>query len=240
MSDQPAHFVTTHWSQVVSAGGSDSTQARASLDQLCRSYWYPLYAFARRAGQKPEDAEDLTQEFFARLLEKKYLADADREKGRFRSFLISAFKHFLAKEWRKEQALKRGGDKIFVPIDTADAETRYGVEPVDESTPERIFERRWAITVLDHTLAALRGEYEDSGKGAIFNHLKGVITAGHTDLSYAEVAKHLKLTEGAVKVAAHRLRQRYRETLRRQIADTVGSESEVDAELRNLLAALRG
>jgi len=239
MSEQAAHFVTTHWSQIVAAGGSDSSQARSSLEQLCRIYWYPLYAFARRSGKGPEDAQDLTQGFFARLLEKNYLSDVDREKGRFRTFLISAFKHFLAKEWRKEQSLKRGGDQVFVPIDAADAESRYGFEPAEETTPERIFERRWALMVLERTLATLRAEYEDAGKGAIFDHLKGIITAGRTEMPYAELAAEMKLTEGAVKVAAHRMRQRYRETLRRQIAETVGSEAEVDAELRNLMAALR-
>lgn len=239
MSDQPQQFVTTHWSQVIAAGGSDSSQARSSLEQLCCCYWYPLYAFARRSGKSPEDAQDLTQGFFAGLLEKNYIADADREKGRFRTFLIAAFKHFLAKEWRREQALKRGGDQVFVPIDADDAESRYGFEPADQSTPERIFERRWAMMVLERTLATLRAEYEDAGKGAIFNHLKGIITAGKTDLPYAELAEQLKLSEGAVKVAAHRMKQRYRDTLRRQIADTVGSEAEVDAELRNLMAALR-
>lgn len=238
MSDQPQQFVTTHWSQIIAAGGSDSSQARSSLEQLCCCYWYPLYAFARRSGKSPEDAQDLTQEFFARLLEKNYLADADREKGRFRTFLIAAFKHFMAKEWRKEQALKRGGGQVFVPIDADDAESRYGFEPASDVTPDRIFERRWAMMVLERTLASLRGEYEDSGKGAIFEHLKGIITVGKADLSYAELAGELKLTEGAVKVAAHRMRQRYREKLRRQIADTVGSESEVDEELRNLMAAL--
>jgi RNA polymerase sigma factor (sigma-70 family) len=238
MSDQPAQFVTTHWSQVIAAGACDSSHARASLEQLCRNYWYPLYAFARRSGKTPEDSQDLTQEFFARLLEKNFLATADREKGRFRTFLISAFKHFLAKEWRKERTLKRGGDQIFVPIDGGDAESRYGFEPADQATPERIFERRWAMTVLEQTLAIMRAEYEDSGKGAIFNHLKGIITAGKTDLPYAKLADELKLSEGAVKVAAHRMRRRYRETLRRRIADTVRSEAEVDEELRNLLAAL--
>ncbi len=238
MSDQPRQFVTTHWSQVLAAVGCDSSRARCSLEQLCRSYWYPLYAFARRSGKSPEDAQDLTQEFFARLLVKNYLADADREKGRFRTFLITAFKHFLAKEWRKERALKRGGDQVFVPIDADDAESRYGFEPADEVAPDRIFERRWAMTILERTLTTLRTEYEEAGKGAIFNHLKGIITAGKAEMPYAEVAAELKLTEGAVKVAAHRMRRRYREILRHQIADTLGSEGEVDEELRNLMAAL--
>lgn len=240
MSDNPAQFATTCWTQILAAGGNDSEQVRSSLEQLCEAYWYPLYAFARQSGQDPENAKDLTQGFFCRLLEKNYLAQADRAKGRFRTFLLSAFKHFMAKEWRREQARKRGGDREFVSIDDAQAEYRFGGEMKEDMTPDRLFERKWAITILDRTMAALRSEYHGSGREAVFEHLKEIITAGTPGRSYAEIAEVLGLKEGAVKVAAHRLRQRYRETLRREIAQTVGAEDEIDEELDNLTRVLRG
>ncbi|MGB0581725.1 MAG: RNA polymerase sigma factor [Limisphaerales bacterium] len=240
MSDEQHQFATTCWTQILAAGGNDSSVARASLEQLCGAYWYPLYAFARQSGQGPENAQDLTQGFFCRLLENNYLAQADREKGRFRTFMLSAFKHFMAKEWRREQALKRGGDREFISIDGSEAEHRYGGEMKEDMTPDRIFERKWAITILDRTLSALREEYHDSGREAVFEQLKEIITTGTTGRSYADIADTLDLKEGAVKVAAHRLRQRYRDTLRHEIAQTVGSEDDIDEELNNLSLVLRG
>ena len=233
-------FVTTHWSLVVSAGGNDSPHARNALEKLCRSYWFPIYAFVRRQGHGPHDAQDLTQEFFARLLEKKSLAGADPAKGRFRSFLLASLKHFLANEWDKTRAQKRGGGQILIPIDVATAETSCGFEPADNLTAENIFEQRWALTLLEHVLARLRAEYVRDGKENLFEQLKPTLTEASRTVGYAEIATRLGTTEGAVKVAVHRLRQRYREVLRAEIADTVASPGEVDDEIRNLFAALAG
>jgi RNA polymerase sigma-70 factor (ECF subfamily) len=205
---------------------------------LCRAYWYPLYAFVRRQGVTPEDAQDLTQAFFERLIEKNFLADVQREKGRFRSFLLAALKHFLANEWDKSRAQKRGGGAVHVPIDTASDETRYGLEPAHLDTPEKLFERRWAITLLDRVLERLRDEHVKAGKAEWFEQLKPCLTAEKAALGYAELGARVGLSEGAVKVAVHRLRQRYRELLRSEIAETVDSPGEVDEELRHLFTAL--
>jgi RNA polymerase sigma factor (sigma-70 family) len=231
-------FATTRWTVVVHAQQGDSTEAREALETLCRAYWYPLYAFVRRQGVMPEDAQDLTQSFFERLIEKNFLADVQREKGRFRSFLLAALKHFLANEWDKARAQKRGGGAVHVPIDTASAETRYGLEPAHFDTPERLFERRWAITLLDRVLERLRDEHVKAGKAELFEQLKPCLTAEKAALSYAELGARVGLSEGAVKVAVHRLRQRYRELLRAEIAETVDSPAEVEDELRHLFTAL--
>jgi RNA polymerase sigma-70 factor (ECF subfamily) len=233
-------FVTTHWSLVVSAGRNDTPHARDALEKLCRSYWFPIYAFVRRQGHGPHDAQDLTQEFFARLLEKKQLAGADPVRGRFRSFLLASLKHFLANEWDKANAQKRGGGRVLIPIDVATAETSCGFEPADNLTADIIFERRWALTLLEHVLGRLRAEYVRDGKENLFEQLKPTLTEASRTVAYAEIATRLGTTEGAVKVAVHRLRQRYREVLRAEIADTVASPGEVDDEIRNLFAALAG
>jgi RNA polymerase sigma-70 factor (ECF subfamily) len=233
-------FVTTHWSLVISAGGNDTARARNALEKLCRSYWFPIYAFVRRQGHGPHDAQDLTQEFFARLLEKKQLAGVDPAKGRFRSFLLASLKHFLANEWDKAKAQKRGGGQILIPIDVATAETSCGFEPADHLTAERIFERRWALTLLEQVLRRLRAEYTRDGKENLFEQLKPTLTEVSRSVRYAEIAARLGTSEGAVKVAVHRLRQRYREVLRAEIADTVASPGEVEDEIRNLFAALAG
>ncbi len=233
-------FVTTHWSLVVSAGDNDTPHARDALEKLCRAYWFPIYAFVRRQGHGPHDAQDLTQEFFARLLEKKYLASADPAKGRFRSFLLASLKHFLANEWDKTQAQKRGGGQFLIPIDAATAETSCGIEPADNLTAEKIFERRWALTLLEHVLRRLRAEYVRDDREKLFEQLKPTLTEVSRSVRYAEIATRLGTTEGAVKVAVHRLRQRYREVLRAEIADTVASPGEVEDEIRNLFAALAG
>jgi RNA polymerase sigma-70 factor (ECF subfamily) len=233
-------FVTTHWSLVVSAGGNETTHARNALEQLCRAYWFPIYAFVRRQGQNPHDAQDLTQEFFARLLEKNQLAGVDRNRGRFRSFLLAALKHFLANEWHKARAQKRGGGQVPIPIDASTAESKCGIDPADHLTAEKIYERRWALTLLDQVLHRLRDEYARDGKENLFEQLKPTLTEASRSVRYAEIAAQLGTSEGAVKVAVHRLRQRYREVLRAEIADTVASPGEVEDEIRNLFAALAG
>jgi RNA polymerase sigma factor (sigma-70 family) len=241
-AEPPLHpaFVTTHWSLVVSAGRNDTPHARNALEKLCRAYWFPIYAFVRRQGHGPHDAQDLTQEFFARLLEKKSLAVADPAKGRFRSFLLASLKHFLANEWDKTQAQKRGGGQILIPIDVATAETSGGFEPADHLTPEKNFERRWALTMLEQVLRRLRAEYVRDGRENLFEQLKPTLTEVSRSVRYAEIAAQMGTTEGAVKAAVHRLRQRYRELLRAEIADTVASPGEVEDEIRNLFAALAG
>jgi RNA polymerase sigma factor (sigma-70 family) len=218
--------------------GTDSPQAHQALETLCRNYWYPLYAYVRRQGHSAHDAQDLTQAFFARLLEKNYLADVQREKGRFRSFLLASLKHFLANEWDREQALKRGGGKRLIALDEDSAESRYKLEPKDEVSADKIYERRWALTLLDQVLAKLRGEFERDGKLEQFETLKQYLSAGRTSVSYAQAADKLGMNEGAIKVAVHRLRKRYRELLRAEIAQTVATASEVEAEIRYLFAAL--
>ena len=225
---------------MVSAGGNETTHARNALEQLCRAYWFPIYAFVRRQGHNPHDAQDLTQEFFARLLEKKSLAGADPSKGRFRSFLLASLKHFLANEWDKAKAQKRGGGQVMIPIDIKSAENSGGFEPADNLTAEKIFERRWALTLLEQVLRRLRAEYVRDDREKLFEQLKPTLTEVSRSVRYTEIAARLGTSEGAVKVAVHRLRQRYRELLRAEIADTVASPGEVEDEIRNLFAALAG
>lgn len=233
-------FVTTHWSVVLAAGGADTTSSRDALARLCQTYWHPLYAYVRRVGHSPHDAQDLTQEFFARLLEKNFLTGADESRGRFRSFLLASLKHFLANEWDKARAQKRGGAQIPISIDLASAETSCQWEPADSTTAEKIFERRWALTLLDGVLRRLREEYVQDGKENLFEQLKPTLTEASRTVRYAEIAVRLDTSEGSVKVAVHRLRQRYREVLRAEIAETVATPAEVEDELRNLFAALSG
>jgi RNA polymerase sigma-70 factor (ECF subfamily) len=231
-------FVTTHWSVVLTAGATDTTSARDALAKLCQSYWYPLYAYVRRRGHSPEDAEDLTQEFFARFLEHNWVGRAAREKGRFRTFLLSAMNYFLANEWDKERAQKRGGGVRPLPLEFNSAETRYSHEPVDQMTPEQHFERRWVLALLEQVLGRLRAEYEQEGKAEVFAALNPCLVGERTSLPYAELGAKLHLGEGAVKSAVHRLRQRYRQLLREEIAQTVAAPDEVDEELRHLFAVL--
>ncbi len=225
---------------VVTAGRTDTTSARDALSKLCGSYWYPLYAYVRRRGSSPEDAEDLTQEFFARFLEHKWVERADREKGRFRTFLLSAMNHFLANEWDKAQAQKRGGGVRLLPLEFNTAETRYAHEPADRATPEQHFERRWAVTLLEQVLKRLGTEYEQDGKGELFAALNPCLVGDKTTHPYAELGTKLGLGEGAVKSAVHRLRQRYRQLLREEIAQTVAGPGEAEEELRHLFTVLAG
>jgi RNA polymerase sigma factor (sigma-70 family) len=232
--------VTTHWSVVLTAGRTNTTSARDALAKLCQSYWYPLYAYVRRRGYSPQDAEDLTQEFFARFLEHNWVERADREKGRFRTFLLSALSHFLVDEWDKARAQKRGGGVPLLPLEFEVAETRYSREPADNATPEQIFERRWVLTLLEQVLNRLRAEHEQEGKAEVFAALHPCLVGDRTSQPYAALATKLGLSEGAVKTAVHRLRQRYRQLLREEIGHTVAGASEVDGELRHLFAVLAG
>ncbi len=223
---------------MLTAGRSDTPHAQAALANLCQTYWYPLYAYVRRRGHSPEDAQDLTQEFFARLLEHNWVGRADQQKGRFRSFLLSAMNHFLADEWDKARAQKRGGGVPPVPLQFDTAETRYGHEPVDKTSPEQNYERRWALTLLDRVLQRLRSEYEQEGKAELFTELHPCLVGDRTAQPYAELAVKLGVNEGTVKSAVHRLRQRYRQLLRDEIAQTVANPGEVNEELHHLFAAL--
>jgi len=233
-------FATTHWSVVQAACIMRAPQARAALETLCRNYWYPLYAFVRRRGHGPDEAQDLTQDFFADLIERESLRSVDRGKGRFRSFLLGAMQNHLATQHKKAQALKRGGQYAFVSIDEQDAEGRYLREPAGNLTPERIFERRWALTLLENTLAALHQEYLRAGKLEVFEALQGTLSGDQDAPTWSSTAPKLGLTEGATRVAAHRLRRRYGELLRDAIAHTVSSPEEIEDEIHHLFRVLQG
>jgi len=234
---RPVAFVTTHWSVVLSARDKSSPQSAAALEKLCRAYWYPIYAHMRWLGNRPHDAEDLTQAFFARLLEKNYLDAVEPERGRFRSFLLMALKRFLANEWDRARARKRGGGLPPVPLDREVAEQRYQAEAT-ESPGDRMYERRWALALLAQAMARLRVEFEQGGKPAEFDRLKAFLTVGKQNLSYAAAATELGLSEGALRVTVHRLRKRFRELFREEIRHTVTSAEDVEEEFRHLLAAL--
>jgi RNA polymerase sigma-70 factor (ECF subfamily) len=208
------------------------------LDRLCRTYWYPLYGYARRRGHPVHDAQDLTQAFFARLLERQWVGDANRERGRFRTFLLTAMNRFMADEWDKLRAKKRGGGMDHVPLQLDEAETRYGCEPADNHTPEQYFEVHWALTLLDTVVQRLRAEYERAGKGTLFAALNPTLIGGRESQPYAELAAQLGLSEGAVKVAVHRLRKRYRQLLQEEIAQTVAEGTDPEEELRHLIAVV--
>lgn len=231
-------FATTRWTVVLTAGDVTSPSARAALDDLCRAYWFPLYAFARREGTTPEAAQDLVQGFFTHVLEKGTVGAADPARGRFRSFLLTSFRNYTKNERAREGALKRGGGATIVPIG-ADAEGRYGVEPSHEETPERRFEREWALGLLERALGAVRTSYAGRGQAAVFDALKGFLV-GSDDRRYADAGLALGLSEGAVKVAVHRLRDRYRKALKDEVAQTVEDEGQVEDELGALLQALGG
>jgi RNA polymerase sigma-70 factor (ECF subfamily) len=236
--DRANRFATTHWSAVVRAGQSRTPGAARALATLCENYWFPLYVFVRRAGHTAEDAQDLTQAFFAELLAKNFLAVADPQRGKFRSFLLGAIKHFLAKERRRQGAQKRGHHALL-SLDFAVGENRYRrIEPADNLTAERLYERRWVLALLDLVFTRLRGEFSAAGKLSQFDRLKPLLAGRPDAMSYRQVAEELATTEGAVKVAVHRLRRRYRQLLKEEIAQTVNGPEELDDELRELLAAL--
>jgi len=231
-------FATTHWSVVRAAGRPDSVHYRQALETLCQTYWFPLYAYLRRHGNSSNGAEEYTQAFFAHLLEKDSVRLADPDRGKFRSFLLASLKHFLSDRRDYEQALKRGGGRKIFSLDFESAETQYALEPAERLTPERLFERSWAMTVLDKAMARLEGEATSEKKKQLFEHLKVYLTAKKDGMPYNEVGEKLGMSEGTVRVAVHRLRRRYREVLRDEIAQTVSSEEEIDQEIRDLFTAL--
>ncbi len=232
-------FATTHWSVVLAAGNQASPDYTRALSALCETYWYPLYAYLRRRGYDKQQAEDYTQDFFATLLERQGLGKADPKLGKFRSFLLASLKNFLADEWGRVKAQNRGGGAKVSSLDFDDGETRYGREPVDDLSAEKLFERSWAQAILAQALTRLKAEFEADGKQDLFDHLKTYLTAGEA-APYRDAAGALNMTEAAIKVAVHRLRRRYGELVRKEIAQTVATAEEVDDEMNSLYAALAG
>ncbi len=232
-----AWAVTTHWSVVLSAANSGSANAAEALESLCRTYWYPLYAYLRRRGHNVDEAQDLTQEFFARLLEKHWLEQADPNRGKFRSCLLGAMNHFAANEWRRAHAAKRGGMKPLLSLDDT-AESRYALEPSSELTPERLYDRRWALSLFESALARLREDYRSVGKAELFESLKDFLSAEPADGDYARVGASFGMSNGAVAAAVHRLRQHYRQLVHQEVAHTLANPADVEDEMRALLEAL--
>lgn len=236
---QNESLAATRWTVVLAAARPEDTEpAMRALTELCQTYWPPLYAYVRRQGCDPHEAEDLTQEFFSRLLAKNYLADADPAKGKFRSFLLVSLKHFLANEWDRARAQKRGGGRTVIALDALSPAERRRIEPADNASPDKAFDRQWAITVLDHALKRLRIEFAEAGREKLFDVLKHFLT-GNVSLSHAEAAAECGLTEGAVKVAVHRMRRRYRALLREEVAQTVATPDDIESEIRHLFAAFQ-
>jgi RNA polymerase sigma-70 factor (ECF subfamily) len=229
MPSGQGRFATTHWSVVQAAGLPNSSRYKSSLETLCKTYWYPLYAYLRRHGYNADQASDHTQAFFARIMEKQSIRLADPKRGKFRSFLLTSLKNFIADEYDRSQAQKRGGGKNVLSLDFESAEGQYSLEPKDEMSPEKLFERSWAITMLNNTLDRLSGEYKGERKKKLFEHLKIYLTTDKKTAAYNNIAEKLQMAEGAVKVAVHRLRKR-----------TVNSENEVDEEINELFKALSG
>jgi len=234
----PAYFATTHWSVVLAAGQKKSALAGEALEALCRSYWTPVYAYLRRSGQAHAEAQDLTQEFFAWLLQHEVIGAADRERGRFRSFLLGTLRHFLSGERERSMALKRGGGSIIISWEEFTPERRQRLEPVDVATPEDVFDRRWAVTVLERAMALLRAEQKAAGKDAEFDRLKTLLLGDKSDEGQAALAESLGLTPGALRVALHRLRQRFREIVRSEVAHTVAHPAVIGEEIRHLAAVI--
>ena len=230
-------FATTHWTVVLAAGCRRTPQADMALEELCRTYWFPLYAYVRRRGNSKEDAEDLTQAFFARFLEKNYLEGLSSEKGKFRAFLLAALKHFLANEWDRAHAAKRGGGATPLSLDWRDADTRYQIDPADNLSPDKLFDRTWAVALLERVIVRLRDESAAAGKSKLFEQLKPFLMVGKSAIPYAQAAAELNLTEGAVRMAVHRLRRRYRELLREEIGQTLSDPAQVEEEMQTLFSA---
>jgi len=237
-SEAPRWFPHTRWSLVLAATQQPSPESAAALEVLCRAYWPPLYAYARHCGHSPHDAQDLTQEFFARLLEKRWLETADREKGRLRTFLVVALKHFMSKEWRRESAQKRGGRQLHIPMDTAFAESHFAVDAPAGLAPDEVYDRQWALTLLDLTLKRLQAEFAATGKADDFETLKVCLMAEHGAIDYAAMARQLGRNAGAARVAVHRLRKRFRELSREEVSRTLAEGADLEGELRYLAATL--
>jgi RNA polymerase sigma-70 factor (ECF subfamily) len=233
-------FPTTHWSAILAAGQEEGTAADTALAELCRGYWYPIYAFARRKGYQPADAQDLTQVFFVHLLEARLVRRADPHKGRFRSFLLGCFTRFLASEADRAQAQKRGGEIALLPIDVLQAEQRLAAAPASTASPEELFDRHWAVAVLDAALARLEAEMRESGRGAAFEQLLPSLEGDDDQPRYAEIARRLDTTEETIKATVYRLRRRYRDLIRQVVSQTVNNPMDVETELAHLMAALRG
>jgi RNA polymerase sigma-70 factor (ECF subfamily) len=231
-------FATTRWTVVLAAGQRGAPQATVALEELCRTYWYPLYAYVRRHGHSREDAEDLTQGFFARLLEKNYLEGLSSDKGKFRAFLLVALKRFLANEWDRANRQKRGGGSPLLSLDWEDADQRYQIIPADNLSPDKLYDRAWAMTVLERVIIRLRDESVAEGKSRLYECLKPFLMLGKSEIPYARAAAALAMSEGSVRVAVHRLRRRYRELLREEIAQTLSDPSQAEAEIQALLGAL--
>jgi RNA polymerase sigma factor (sigma-70 family) len=233
----PAAFTTTHWSVVLEAQG-ESPAAHEALEKLCRIYWRPIYAFLRRQGVSPEEAEDITQGFFAQLLERRKFSAVRKEKGRLRSFLLGALKYFLADEQRRAMAIKRGEGQRLIPLEELRADKRIEMEPADSMTAEMIYERRWALTVLEQVLDRLKNEYRTAGNAALFDSLKQLLPDEPGSPSQAEIAAQLGMTENALRQAFYRFRQRYQSLLREEIAHTVATPGDIEDELRHLIAVI--
>ena len=230
-------FATTHWTVVLAAGQGHTPESDRALEELCRTYWYPLYAYVRRHGHSREDAEDLTQAFFARFLEKNYLEGLSAERGRFRAYLLAALKHFLANEWDRARRRKRGGHLTHLPLDWHDAEARYRIDPTDHLSPDKLYDRAWAVLLLEQVVSRLGNESATADKRRVFEQLKPFLTAGKGALSHADAARALGMEEGAVRTAVHRLRKRYRQLLREEIARTLSDPAQVEEEMRALFSA---
>ncbi len=231
-------FATTHWSLILVAGSPESSRYGEALETLCQAYWFPLYVYLRRRGYNAHLAEEYTQAFFANLLEKRGLRRVDPKLGKFRSFLLAALKHFLADEMGRAHAQKRGGGQRPLSLDLGSAENQYGLEPTDHLSPEKLFEKSWALSVLDRTMSRLKVESIAADKGSLFDHLKDYLTGADGAGSYRQSAVELAMTEGAVKTAVHRLRKRYAQLLRDEIAQTVNTQAEVEQEIQDLFVAL--
>lgn len=232
------HFVTTRWTMVLQAGRKSSPHSDRALAELCQTYWYPLYAYARRKGHNKEDAEDLTQAFFARFLQKNYLDGLAAERGKFRAFLLASLKHFLANEWDKSQRQKRGGGALHLSLDWLSADERFHLEPSSPDSPDKAFDREWALALLERVIARLREDCAATDRLPLFDRTKSCLTAGEATIAYKQAAAELGMEEGSVRVAVHRLRKRYRELLRDEIAQTLADPAQAAEELRSLQAAL--
>jgi RNA polymerase sigma-70 factor (ECF subfamily) len=235
---EPRVFATTHWSVVLAAGNGKEEQANTALEKLCAAYWYPIYVYVRRKGYGPEDAQDLTQEFFFQVIAKDRLRLADQNKGKFRNFLLGVLDHFVAHEWSRAHRQKRGGNHTFLSLDQDAPEDRYRLEPVDHETPEKNFERQWALTMLDLAMKALEAECMEDGKAALFAEVKGLLSGERDPGAYMDISQRLGMSEAALRVAVHRLRRRYGELLRAEVAHTVATAGEIEEEMRSLVQLL--